>query len=239
MKNTYKNKKILGIIGGMGPLATADLFYKIILLTKASSDSEHIHILINNNPKIPDRTEAVINGSYEPLEFMIESAQKLEQMGADILLMPCNTSHAFYKSLNESVHIPIINMIDEVAKQLSTTNLRTVGLLATDGSLYARLYENALNTYNIETIHPSANGQKELMKMIYNGVKAGAKQYDTSSIKDELRRMRDNGAETFILGCTELPVAFQKYEITFPSVDPTVILAKAAIKKAGYLIKNN
>lgn len=222
----------------MGPLATADLFYKIILLTEASSDSEHIHILIDNNPKIPDRTEAVINGSYEPLDFMIESAQRLVQMGADILLMPCNTSHAFYNSLCKSVHIPIINMIDEVARQLSTTNLKTVGLLATDGSLYARLYENALEAYNIEAIHPSQNGQRELMEMIYNGVKAGVDKYDTYSIKDELRRMKDNGVETFILGCTELPVAFQKYGIIFPSVDPTVILAKAAINKAGYLIKN-
>lgn len=238
MKETYNNKKVLGIIGGMGPLATADLFYKIILLTEASSDSEHIHIFVDSNPKIPDRTEAVINGSDEPLEFMVESAQNLEKIGADILLMPCNTSHAFYKSLCEKVKVPIINMIDEVAKQLSTTNLRKVGLLATDGTLYARLYETALDKYNIETIHPSSSGQNEIMQMIYNGVKAGENNYDTASIEHELFKLVDRGAQTLILGCTELPVAFRKYGITYPYVDPTVILAKAAIKEAGYMIKN-
>ena len=231
------NKKVLGIIGGMGPLATADLFHKIILWTEASTDSEHIHVLIDNNPKIPDRTEAVINGNNEPLEFMVESAQRLEQMGADILTMPCNTSHVFYKSLCESIKVPIINMIDEVAKQLSTTNLRKAGLLATDGTLYGRLYENALDKYNIEVIHPSKDGQKETMQMIYKGVKACVDQYDTASIKHELSDMMDRGAQTFILGCTELPVAFQKYNVDFPSVDPTVILAKAAIKQAGYVVK--
>ena len=233
------DKKVLGIIGGMGPLATADLFYKIIMLTDASSDAEHIHILIDNNPKTPDRTAAVLCGSDASFVFTAKSAQRLERMGADILLMPCNTSHVFYSQLCESLHIPVINMIEEVAAKVGTMGTKKVGLLATNGTLHAKLYESALDKYGIQTIRPSQRGQQEVMALIYNGVKAGAGQYDTSLIKKELKSMMDEGAESFILGCTELPVAFQRYGIAFPFVDSSVILARAAIEKAGYSIKNN
>ncbi|MDD5017445.1 MAG: amino acid racemase [Eubacteriales bacterium] len=231
------DKKTLGIIGGMGPLATADLFYKLILLTSADTDEGHIHIVIDNNPKIPDRTKAVLDGSDAPFAYILKAAQKLEHMGADILLLPCNTTHIFYQRLCESVHVPVINMIEEAAKQVAAMKFGKVGLLATSGTLYAKLYENALGEYDIETVLPSARGQADVMALIYNGVKAGADTFDTAALNEELRRMMAKGAETFILGCTELPVAFQKYGIAFPFVDPGVILAKAAIIQAGYPIK--
>ena len=231
------DKKTIGIIGGMGPLATADMFHKIISLTDADSDTGHIHILIDNNPKIPDRTQAILDGSDTPLPFIKKTAERLERAGADILLLPCNTSHFFYHRLCEAVHVPIINMIEEAAQQIYAMKLGKVGLLATSGTLHARLYENALREYGVETVIPSVCGQEEVMALIYNGIKVGAEQYDTSAFNEELRQMMAKGAETFILGCTELPIAFQKYGISFPFVDPGVILAKAAIIRAGYLVK--
>lgn len=231
------DKKTLGIIGGMGPLATADLFYKIIALTDADDDKGHIHILIDNNPKIPDRTKAILAGNDAPFGYILESAQKLVDMGADILLIPCNTSHVFYQRLCESVTVPIINMVEETAKHIAAMKLEKVGLLATTGTLHARLYERALEKHGIETVRPSADGQAQLMSLIYRGVKAGANTFDTAPFIDSLNEMTAKGAENFVLGCTELPVAFENYHIAFPIVDPGMILAKAAIIQAGYPVR--
>ena len=146
-KKKESGKKTLGIIGGMGPLATADIFNKIILFTDADCDEEHIHILIDNNPKIPNRTKAILEGNDKPFDFILESARKLENIGADILLIPCNTSHVYYDRLCESVKIPIINMIEETAKHVSDMKLKKVGLLATIGTIRAKLYEKAFEAY--------------------------------------------------------------------------------------------
>ena len=116
-------KKTIGIIGGMGPLATADLFTKIINLTKASKDSDHIHILIDNNPKIPDRTSAILYGTESPLPYLIESANRLVSAGADFLIIPCITSHGFYDELSDNVSIPILNIAEETAKYLVKNSL--------------------------------------------------------------------------------------------------------------------
>lgn len=230
-------KKTLGIIGGMGPLATADLFYKILSFTDADCDEEHIHILIDNNPKVPDRTKAVLAGSDEPFAYILKTAKRLEDMGADILLIPCNTSHVYYERLCESLRVPVINMIAETARRVAHMGVSKAGLLATSGTLFARLYDDELEKYGVEAVRPSKAGQQEIMDMIYCGIKGGSASYDISAVKSELSRMTDGGAETFILGCTELPIAFEKYGIEFPAVDPTQILAKAGIEKAGYSVK--
>lgn len=230
-------KKTLGIIGGMGPLATAELFYNIIALTDTDSDAGHIHILIDNNPKIPDRTKAILEGHDLPYASILQTAQTLERMGADILLLPCNTSHVYYDRLCGQLRIPIINMIEEAAKHICQLDLKKVGLLATSGTIHSRLYENELEKCGIETILPTELGQAEVMSIIYNGVKAGADKYDTTALTDELNEMTAKGAQSFILGCTELPVAFAKYGINYPSIDPGIMLAKAAIIRAGYSVK--
>ncbi len=235
--STDSDKKTLGIIGGMGPLATADLFYKIIEHTDAHCDSGHIHIVIDNNPKIPDRTKAVLEGSDAPFAYILEAAERLERMGADILLLPCNTSHVFYQKLCGAIHVPVLNMIEETAREVHALGLKSVGVLATTGALRARLYENALNEFGIKAVLPSEGGQAEVMSVIYNGVKAGAENYDTAAFTEELKLMAAGGAEYFVLGCTELPVAFEKYRIDLPFIDPALILAKAAIAQAGYAVK--
>jgi aspartate racemase len=231
-------KKTLGIIGGMGPLATADLFHKIVLLTNAKSDREHIHILVDSNTKIPDRTEAILHGGEDPLPEIIGSARRLEQAGAQILMMACNTAHFYYQEIVNSVDIPILNMLEETAVAVKKQGISQVGLLATDATLQMQLYHKPLIRQKIDVITPSSEGQKCVMDLIYKGVKAGNFSLDIQPFLHMLQQMCQKGAEAFILGCTELPIAFERFSVPFPAIDPTDVLAKAAIVAAGYEVQN-
>ena len=228
-------KKILGIIGGMGPMATVDLFAKIVSFTDAHKDSEHIHILIDNYPQIPDRTTAIQIGSNLPAKYLIESAERLERQGADFIIIPCNTSHYFLNEVKAAIKIPIINMIEETAKALANDGVKSVGIMATDGILYTHMYEKYLELYNIKAVIPSNEIQKEIMSIIYDEVKAGKKAHP-ERITSWLDNMTESGVDGFILGCTELPIAFSKFT-KYKFYDCTEILAKSAIKYAGYKIK--
>ena len=145
-------KKIVGVIGGMGPLATSDLFNKIIKYTDANKDSEHIHIIIDNNTSIPDRSKFILENGESPLNEIVSSAKKLENAGVDFIIIPCNTSHSLYDEIAKRINTPIINMIDEVAKELEKLNIKKVGLLATTGTIKSGIYKKYLDIHNIETI---------------------------------------------------------------------------------------
>ena len=227
-------KKTLGILGGLGPLATADLFRKIVVGTVASCDNDHIHIFIDNNVNIPDRTKALKGECESPVEEMVKSAKTLVAAGADILIMPCNTAHAFYGQILERVNIPFIHMIEETAKTLNEKSVKKVGLLATDGTILSGVYKNTLDKYGIETILPDAEHQKAVMELIYSGVKAGRKDFNTDAFMETVAQLKDKGADLFVLGCTELPVAVNMYKLDIPAIDPTMVLAKSAILAAGY-----
>lgn len=232
------SKRAIGIIGGMGPKATQDLFGKVLDATDAHSDAEHIRIYIDCHTGIPDRTNAILFGGESPVPHILESAGKLAAMGADFLLIPCNTSHYFYDEIVAASPVPVLNMIRETAVALKQDGISCVGLLATDGTVQAGVYQKELEQAGIETIFPEPPAQREVMRLIYDGVKAGATEFDTHGIEQELRRMRKVGAERIILGCTELPIAFPLYGIsTEGAVDPTDVLAKAAVAAAGYPVK--
>ena len=230
-------KKAIGIIGGMGPLATCDLFQKIIMMTDAACDQEHIRVFIDNNTRIPDRTAAILGHGEDPVAQMVDSAGKLRQMGADVLIMPCNTAHYFHSRVAREIDIPLLHMIHETAKTVSEKGIKKVGLMATDGTIRSGVYAKAFEEAGIEMIAPSASGQKAVMEMIYDGVKAGNYDLDLTGFRSVMKELLDAGAETLILGCTELPVAFQMFGFTEPHIDPTAILAAAAIKFVGGKIK--
>ena len=232
------SKRAIGIVGGMGPKATQDLFGKILDATDAQCDAEHIRIHIDCHTGVPDRTEAILFGGESPVPHIVESAEKLSAIGAQLLLIPCNTSHYFYDEITALSPVPILHMIRETAMALKQEGVARVGLLATDGTVQAGVYQKELEKAGIQTICPDADGQREVMSLIYDGVKAGAAQFDTCVIEQELARMREAGAERIILGCTELPIAFVNYHIVAnDTVDPTDILAKAAVIAAGYPVK--
>ena len=224
-------RKILGIIGGMGPMATADLFIKIIEMTDADCDGGHLHILIDNNTDIPDRTQSILSGSDAPLRFMAESAERLMAQGADILVIPCHTAHYYYDALQRLCRVPILNMLGVLAQAARSAGYRQLGLLATDGVVQSGIYDSAFHGTGIELIYPDPEGQEALMRLIYRQVKAGK-----PAVEPCLDGMASRGAEAFILGCTELPLVFSD----LPGrrfIDPTLLLAKAAIKAVGGSIK--
>ncbi|SHK50302.1 cysteate racemase [Paramaledivibacter caminithermalis] len=230
--------KTIGILGGMGPLATADLFKKIVTLTEANSDNEHIPILIDNNTQIPDRTDYIINNSQDPIKEMIRSAIKLEMMGADVIIMPCNTAHYFYDEIVKYVNIPFINMIEETAKEIKKLySNKKVALLATEGTYKAGIYDKVFDKYGLELVKPSSQKQKHVTELIYD-IKRGKSVIDLTSFQAVLRELKEQGVEAFILGCTEIPVAFQMFNIDEKYIDPTKILACSAIRYVGKNIKN-
>lgn len=228
--------KTIGIIGGMGPLATADLFQKIVRHTKASCDQEHIHILIDNNTSIPDRTAALLNGGEDPLPQMIRSALWLEKGGADCLIMPCNTAHNYHAAIQKAVAIPVLDMIALTCAALREKNIRCAGLLATSGTVKTGIYQKVAGQYGIKLLTPDDTEQAVIMSVIYQGVKAGRSDYDTAAFNTAVEAMFAAGAETMILGCTELPLAAEQYHMHFSAVDPTLELAKGAIRFVGGVV---
>lgn len=232
-------KKTIGILGGMGPLATADLFRKIISLTAAGSDNDHIRIYIDSNTSIPDRTAAILSGGPDPLPAMRDSLRKLEACGADCVIMPCNTAHYFLPRLQGLTDIPFLSMLEAAAAGCRTHfSGKTAAVLATKGTLSAGLYQAALEKEGVPYLLPEEGERDALMDVIYGGVKAGTppEQYRAGFLS-VLEGLSARGADYFILGCTELPLAFQMLGLNQPSLDPTEELAKSAIRFCGYPLK--
>lgn len=230
--------KVIGILGGMGPLATVDLFKKIVVMTEAERDNDHIQIVVENNTKIPDRTDHIIHGGEDPRRHMIKSALRLEMMGADVVVMPCNTAHYFYDDIIEYLDIPFINMIAETAK---TAKERFVGkklaLLATEGTYQAGIYDRVFQKNDLELVKPDEGARREIMDIIYK-IKGGQEEIDTRAFRRVLDDLKKQGAGAFILGCTELPIAFERFKIEEACLDPTEILASAAIQYVDKRVKN-
>ena len=226
-------KKTIGIIGGMGPLATADLFEKIVGHTKAACDQEHLHVVIDSNTNIPDRTAALLHGGADPLPELVKSAGRLEKMGADVLIMPCNTAHNYYDGIAAAVSVPVLHMVRLTAQALVERGVKKAGLLATDGTVRTGIYQKSFAGSGVELLTPDEAGQRAVMEMIYQGVKAGDMAFDAQPARRAMERLLATGAEVLILGCTELPLAVKLYGIALPAVDPTLELALEAIRFAG------
>ena len=234
MKRGDQTMRIAGVLGGMGPLATIDLLNKIVKYTDAKKDSDHAHTLVDNYTDIPDRTAYIFGHGENPVRHLIDSALKLEAMGASFIVMPCNTAHYFYEKICEAIKIPFINMIDEVAKELD--GVKKVGLLATKGTYKGRIYNNIFDKYGIEVEVPPIDMQEIITELIYN-LKEGKDIVNNLPIHKVLDYFSNLGIEKIILGCTELPVAFEKLEIQGDFIDPTKILAISTIKLMEKKIK--
>lgn len=230
-------KKIVGVIGGMGPLATVDLYRKIVEHTDADCDQAHVRTMIDSNTNIPDRTAALLSGGESPVRELQSSARLLERAGAQVLVMPCHTAHCFYDEVQAAVHVPVLNMIDLTVRELKRRGVARAGLLATDGTVQSGIYQRHFEGSGIELLLPDPEGQAAVMDMIYAGVKAGRTDYDTTAVRTALDRLMETGAQILILGCTELPPAFEMYDLDYPNLDPTLTLALAAITASGGTVK--
>jgi aspartate racemase len=223
---------IIGILGGLGPDATVDLFKKILRNTSAKTDQEHLRIIIDCNPKIPDRTRAILGGGESPSEALKETAKNLERAGAGLIVIPCNTAHYWIEDVRKAVKIKVIDMLDETAQEVAKyPGIKRVGLLASKGTVGAGLYQKRLERFGIKVVLPSDLDQNSIMDVIYS-VKSGNLTVKEKAIQVSSRLIRD-GAELIIAGCTEIPLVLEKSDISVPLVDPAEILAKQAIVAAG------
>lgn len=216
----------------MGPLATVDFFCKIVAHTKADRDQEHLRILIDSDPGIHDRTAALLYGGADPTPQMIAIAQNLQRSGAQILAIPCNTAYCFYDALQAEVDIPILHMVRIVADAVKTRGVRRAGLLATSGTVQTGIYQKFFASANIELLTAGEDGQQIIMDAIYQ-IKAGNLSPDPSGVRQAMDGLLQQGAETLLLGCTELPLMTNLFGTDYPLTDPTLELALETIRRAG------
>lgn len=231
----------VGLIGGLGPAATVDLYNKITLATPAKIDQEHIKLVVEQNPQIPDRTEALLHDGDDPVLALYNCAYRLQQDGCDAIIVPCNTAHAFLPYLARHLSVPFINMqqaaLDEIAATLG--DQARIGLLATSGTIASGIYSQKAQSMGLPLFTPDATHQKRVMQAIYgdHGVKAG---YTNGTCRDDLISAAEFLVKTYncnclILGCTELPLILSESK-HFPLldrevmiVDPTAALARKVV----------
>ncbi len=234
------NSKKLGIIGGMGSQATAYFFDRIVQNTVASNDQEQINICLLNHSTLPDRTKIILSGKYDVfISAITEDIKILEYLNVDNIAIPCNTSHFFYDTLQAKTKIPIINMVKETINYIlnQNKNIKKIGIMATDGTLYTKTYENECKNKNIETIVPSQNSQKIVMDIIYNEIKNG-KQGSLDKFKIVVDELVNKGCESIILACTELSYFKQYNKIPSYCIDAMDILVMKSIELSGKKYKS-
>lgn len=224
---------VLGIIGGLGPMATAYFLELIVRMTDAAKDQEHLPSLTFNLPDIPDRTAHVLDPQKEsPVPRLTAAAKQLEKLGCCCIAVPCVTSHCFYEELAASVDIPWINAVDETAAMLKTLGVKKAGILATSGTIATGLFQNALDRAGISWAVPDEAGQQKVMHLIYKNVKAGLPP-EMELFYSVSESLRAEGCEMLILGCTELSLIKRDRPIGPGYLDVLEVLARAAVLQCG------
>jgi len=225
-------EKIIGILGGMGPEATADLYMRIIRATKVQRDQDHRRVIIDSNAKIPDRTPAIQGKGPSPLPMLVETGLNLRRAGADFLIVPCNTAHHFHAELQKKLKIPVLHMIRISAEKTHARHpeVKKAGLLASDGTLMSRLYQQSWGKQGIEIIEPGAETQRNVMKAIYQFIKRGDLEPGRKLLYDASLELIEAGAEAVICGCTEVSIVLHDGDLTVPVLDPMQDLAEEAVR---------
>jgi aspartate racemase len=233
----------LGVVGGVGPAATADFMTKLVRNTPAACDQDHIKVMVEQNPQIPDRTDALLGNGDDPTLALYATCKTLEEGGANLIAIPCNTAHAFVERIQSALKVPIVNMLTCTADYLrdSFPTLCEVGVLATSGTLDSGVYERSLQTRGFVQVAPAPSAQARLMNAIYGprGAKAG---YTSGECADDLAAAVDDlvaqGVQVIVLACTELPLLLRDAVLACPGgrvvrlVDPTEVLARACVALA-------
>lgn len=207
-------KNSLGIIGGVGPLASSYFYELLTKSTKAEKDQDHLNIVLFSHSSIPDRTTYILNNENEsPLPYLLGDIKTLEQLGCKMIVIPCNTSCYFHKTLQENTSIPVNNMVKDTVDFIKNKGFKKVAIMATKGTIYSNLYQNALTEADIEYILPDTD---KVMSLIYDYVKAG------KDVSLELFNSVINGlnVDGYILGCTELSVLKKELNLPDNFVDP-------------------
>ena len=231
----------LGIIGGMGPAATAELFCRIIQKTSASSDQEHLHIIVDDDPSTPDRTAFLLGqpGAADFTDHVVRTALGLEAQGCEVLAVPCNTTHARYDEITSHLtSSALLHMPRATAIRAKDSGARRVAVLATDGTLKVGVYERALATEGLEQVTPSPAGQETVMELIYDFAKAG-KEAPRQLIDFVFNDIARTGCDAAILGCTELSIlGIGQVRNGIQVIDALDELARACVTECGGTLRD-
>ncbi|MDR0278248.1 MAG: amino acid racemase [Paucimonas sp.] len=233
----------LGIVGGVGPAATVDFMGKVVANTPAGKDQDHLKMVVEQNPQIPDRTASLLHAETDPTLALYATCKRLESAGAHAIAIPCNTAHAFVERIQGHLRVPIVNMLHETLAHIREHygTQRQIGLLATSGTVHSQVYHQAAAQLGLQLIAPAHDYQALVMQAIYGerGIKAG---FTEGICREQLlvaaEHLCDLGAGVLILGCTELPLvlahceAFALGERRVPLVDPTTVLARRCVALA-------
>jgi aspartate racemase len=233
-------RRVVGVIGGMGPDATVDFFAKLVAATRADSDQDHLRIVIDNDPGVPDRTAAIEGRGESPAPRLAAMARGLVAQGAELLVMPCNSAHAFADAVRAAAGpVPFLDLIETTvaATRERLPGVAAVGLLATDGALAARLYQDAFEAAGVRALVPLGDDQRTVMEAIY-AVKRGAAD---DAVRARLRlvaeRLAAAGAEAIVAACTEVPLLMAEGDVrhdggVLPFVSSTDELVRRTLAEA-------
>ena len=230
-------KITLGVIGGLGPIATAHFMELVIRMTEAQTDQEHLDMVIYNRPSIPDRTSYILDQTRpNPLPEMIRVGNALARQGAKLIAIPCMTAHYFHRELPRYIEAPIVHAIHETAVHLKKHGISKVGIMATDGTIRSRLFQQELEKHGITPVIPGEEGQKCVMSVIYDDIKAN-RPADMDKFDLASRDLREKGAQAIILGCTELSLVKRDCPIGAGYLDAMEVLAQTCVIRCGGKLK--
>ncbi len=228
-------EKIIGVLGGMGPEATVHMFNLIVQLTDARVDQDHVHVIIDSNPRIPPRPRYLLEGGESPLPALIESAQRLQKAGADFIVMPCHTAHHFHGDIVKHIDIPFPHLQLETVRHIETKypDARRFGVLATEGTIKVGLFQ-ALFDDPARVVVPDTDNQALLNESLFgpDGVKAGGKDIPRRQLMEVVRHLGEQKVDAVIVGCTEISMVLLGLESPLPLIDPLVIMARLVIDRA-------
>lgn len=225
-------KGVVGIVGGMGPQATVDLMRKVIEATPAAEESDHVHMLVDCNPQVPNRTDALLGSGPSPAAELERMARGLESAGADFLAMPCNTAHAFLPAIRAAVRVPVLDMIAlavDKARMLATGGTDpAIGLLATRGTRRSRLYHERLTAMRLRAVDLEEAEQDRLDALIKHAKTRTISAREREQTAELIARLAARGALAAVAGCTEVPLLLPA-DPAVPVVDATQVLAEAIV----------
>lgn len=226
-------KKLLGVLGGLGPMSTVCFCKLLISHTKAVRDADHIDMIVSSRATTPDRTAFILGKSNcDPLPVMREEAERLCRAGADLIVIPCNTAHYFYEGLQQSCPVPIINIIEETVALLKRRGIDSFGLLATEGTVASGAYHRFCEPYGIKCVTPTKTEQDAISELIYGQIKQN-KPFMPKELWKVVTAMQARGCTTFVLGCTELSLLKEALRHDPLFIDSLEVLAYQTILRCN------
>jgi len=222
----------IGVLGGMGPAATADFYAKLVAATPARRDQDHLPVLIHAVPQIPDRAASFLHGAPSPGPLLASFARRLQDSGADVIVMPCNTAHLWHDTVSDAVRVPVLHIVDAVLAALAQDARapRRIGLLGTTATLRGGLYQS--RGHALQWIVPHAQAQAEFVDSGIRAVKAGDMARARERLAHAARALVGQGAQAIVHACTEVPLALADEDLGVPGLDATQLLADATVQWA-------